>query len=133
MVLHQGLAQRSVEVMASWLYLGTLRGLNSFTGRSKTMMNMIPEMSSWLLSMVDSHHAVHISMTHLTHLGEIDWQNWIPQHDWVLMQSGDGQFSQDLAGSFQRGWNNFVKTGQVWAMLFGIVLGYMIKQFTTFG
>lgn len=98
------------------------------------MVDMLPEIGSWLVSMTDSHEAVQATVSHLPHVSAIDWfHGWPLQHDWTLMQSGDGQFSQDLAGDFQRGWNHFVKTGQVWAMLFGIILGYMIKQFTTFG
>lgn len=39
----------------------------------------------------------------------------------------------DLAGDVQRAFNNFVKTGQVWAFLIGLVLGYFVKTFTSFG
>ncbi|MCS6812026.1 MAG: hypothetical protein NZ772_00390 [Cyanobacteria bacterium] len=98
------------------------------------MVDMIPEIGSWLVTMADTHGAAQAAVSHLPHVGAIDWfHSWLLHHDWTLLQSGDGQFSQDLAGSFQRSWNHFVKTGQVWAMLFGIILGYMIKQFTTFG
>lgn len=39
----------------------------------------------------------------------------------------------DLMGDMQKAFNNFVKTGQAWAFLIGLVLGYMLKAFTTFG
>ena len=39
----------------------------------------------------------------------------------------------DLWGDFQKAFNNFVKTGQAWAFVIGIVIGYMIKTFTSFG
>ncbi|HAZ48289.1 MAG TPA: hypothetical protein DDW76_16560 [Cyanobacteria bacterium UBA11369] len=39
----------------------------------------------------------------------------------------------DLGGDVQRAWNHFVKTGQLWAMIIGFLLGYMIKSFTSFG
>ncbi len=39
----------------------------------------------------------------------------------------------DLWGQVQRAINNFVKTGQVWAMLIGLILGYMIRSFTSYG
>lgn len=39
----------------------------------------------------------------------------------------------DLWGDVQRAWNNFVKTGQLWAMLIGFILGYAIRSFTSFG
>lgn len=44
------------------------------------------------------------------------------------------QFKQtDLVGDLQRAFDNFVKTGQAWAFLIGLVLGYMLKTFTSFG
>jgi len=39
----------------------------------------------------------------------------------------------DLIGDLQRAFDHFVKTGQAWAFLIGLVLGYMLKTFTTFG
>jgi|GEM_PF-2341769 len=39
----------------------------------------------------------------------------------------------DFMGQIQRFWSNFVQTGQVWAMLVGLVLGYIIRQATTYG
>ena len=49
---------------------------------------------------------------------------------WVLAT----QFKQtDLWGDVQRSFDNFVKTGQAWAFLIGLVLGYLLKAFTTFG
>lgn len=30
----------------------------------------------------------------------------------------------------QKFWNNFVQTGQIWAMLVGIVIGYAIRNIT---
>ncbi len=38
----------------------------------------------------------------------------------------------DLFGNVGSAWNNFVKTGQLWALLIGIVIGYVFKGFTTF-
>ncbi|TVQ09258.1 MAG: hypothetical protein EA368_09900 [Leptolyngbya sp. DLM2.Bin27] len=42
------------------------------------------------------------------------------------------QFDQDILGDIVDIWNNFVDSGQIWAMLFGIVLGYMIRNLTAF-
>jgi hypothetical protein len=39
----------------------------------------------------------------------------------------------DLLGQMQGAWNNFVKTGQIWAMLIGIIVGYMFKSLTSYG
>jgi hypothetical protein len=42
------------------------------------------------------------------------------------------QFDQDILGDMVNIWNNFVDSGQLWALLFGIVLGYMIRNLTAF-
>jgi hypothetical protein len=39
----------------------------------------------------------------------------------------------NVLGQIQNYWNNFVKTGQIWAMLIGIILGYMFKGLTSYG
>jgi hypothetical protein len=39
----------------------------------------------------------------------------------------------DIVGDIQKWFNQFVKTGQAWAFLLGLIAGYMIKTFTTFG
>ncbi|MCU0549079.1 MAG: hypothetical protein MUC48_07005 [Leptolyngbya sp. Prado105] len=39
----------------------------------------------------------------------------------------------DIPGDVGKTWNHFVRTGQVWAFLIGIVAGYMVKTFTSFG
>lgn len=50
--------------------------------------------------------------------------------DWpVLAQSVQ---DPDVIGQMVRAWNNFVKTGQIWALLIGIVIGYLFKGFTSF-
>lgn len=42
------------------------------------------------------------------------------------------QFDQDILGDMVTVWNNFVESGQLWALLFGIVLGYFIRNLTAF-
>jgi hypothetical protein len=39
----------------------------------------------------------------------------------------------DLLGQVQATWNNFVKTGQIWALLIGVVVGYLFKGLTSYG
>jgi len=38
----------------------------------------------------------------------------------------------DVLGQMQKSFNNFIKSGQVWALGIGVVIGYMIKGFTSF-
>ena len=57
----------------------------------------------------------------LTHLLSIDW------HGLAQLQT-----NTDLFGQVGKAWDHFIKTGQAWALLIGIVIGYCIKSFTTF-
>lgn len=68
----------------------------------------------------------HISPWHdawegLNHLFSIDWS--------VL---GQLQTDTNVGGNFGNAWNNFVKSGQIWALLIGIAVGYFLKSFTSF-
>lgn len=98
------------------------------------LVDVIPDLGNWLVGMADHPHTIQALVTHLPH-GH--WQDSIQQltqhHGWTLLQSGDGHFDTDTGKNFREAWNHFVKTGQVWALMFGVVLGYLIKQFTTFG
>ena len=49
-------------------------------------------------------------------------------HSHIHMDLIAQQFKQDIAGDFGRGWNNFVKTGQIWALMIGIAVGYMFRS-----
>jgi hypothetical protein len=57
----------------------------------------------------------------LNHLFSIDWLG--------LAQL---KTETDLFAQVSGAWDNVVKTGQIWALLIGIVFGYLIKAFTTF-
>ncbi|BAU40469.1 hypothetical protein [Leptolyngbya sp. O-77] len=43
------------------------------------------------------------------------------------------QFDTDVFAGVRRAADNFVKTGQVWALLIGIIIGYLLRGFTTYG
>ncbi|MDX2244204.1 MAG: hypothetical protein NW224_26325 [Leptolyngbyaceae cyanobacterium bins.302] len=80
-------------------------------------------------------HVIQDAATWFSHLGLISeglrsLHVEVPLDHLVLAQ----QIPQtDLVGDIQRAFDNFVKTGQAWAFLIGLVLGYMLKAFTTFG
>ena len=38
----------------------------------------------------------------------------------------------DILGQIQSAWNNFVETGQIWALLIGMFFGYVFRTFTSF-
>ncbi|MEE3718189.1 hypothetical protein V2H45_15720 [Tumidithrix elongata RA019] len=51
--------------------------------------------------------------------------------DWTtLAQTGDKQFPQDVLGDMGKGWNGFVKSGQIWALLIGLIAGYLFRSIT---
>jgi hypothetical protein len=39
----------------------------------------------------------------------------------------------DLIGQIQKTWSHFIQTGQVWALLIGLVIGYIIRNLTSYG
>ncbi len=43
------------------------------------------------------------------------------------------QFNQDILGDLTKSFGKFVKTGQLWAMLIGFVLGFVFKSITSYG
>jgi hypothetical protein len=38
----------------------------------------------------------------------------------------------DVLAQVQESWQHFVKTGQIWALLIGLFLGYLFKSFTSY-
>lgn len=48
-----------------------------------------------------------------------------------LLAQNVGEIEQvDVLGDMQAWWNNFVDSGQIWALGIGVVLGYVFKGFT---
>jgi hypothetical protein len=40
--------------------------------------------------------------------------------------------STDLFNSVQQSWDNFVQSGQIWALIGGFVLGYLFRSITAY-
>ncbi|MFM7219895.1 MAG: hypothetical protein ACKO21_06750 [Nodosilinea sp.] len=61
---------------------------------------------------------------------------------WIDRSTGEGvltpspiiaqQFDQDILGDLSDAWTHFIDSGQVWAMVIGIVLGYLIRNLTAY-
>jgi hypothetical protein len=67
--------------------------------------------------------SLHLGHMHIGYL-DLDW-------DFLLAQAQkSGQFNQDVLSDMTKGWNNFVKSGQVWALIIGLVLGYLFRSVT---
>ncbi len=60
----------------------------------------------------------------------VNAQSRIPVNWSVLAQNVT---DPDLIGQVQKAWNNFVETGQIWALLIGLVVGYLIRNLTSYG
>ncbi|MBC6481607.1 MAG: hypothetical protein GDA56_31470 [Hormoscilla sp. GM7CHS1pb] len=43
------------------------------------------------------------------------------------------QTDADLVADFKEAVNNFIESGQVYAFILGLILGYLVRKFTTYG
>ncbi len=50
--------------------------------------------------------------------------------DWSTL--AQKSFDTDVFAGFRASMNNFVKSGQVWALIIGFVFGYLIRGMTTY-
>ncbi|MEA5508096.1 hypothetical protein VB735_34445 [Halotia wernerae UHCC 0503] len=50
-----------------------------------------------------------------------------------LMPLAQAIHDPDLIGQIQKAWSHFIQTGQVWALLIGLVIGYIIRNLTSYG
>jgi hypothetical protein len=41
-------------------------------------------------------------------------------------------YNADILGDIQQAWNHFVQTGQLWALIIGVVVGYIFRSITSF-
>jgi hypothetical protein len=61
---------------------------------------------------------------------EVFWHSL--SHVNVLAGQVQGNFNEDILGDFQKTFNHFVQTGQVWALIIGLFLGYLLRSLTSF-
>ena len=75
-----------------------------------------------------------IVLTQVTMPEDPSYRSFLPlqevptTHVGVLAQ----QFDQDILGDLANAWNIFIQSGQVWALVVGLVLGYLIRGLTTY-
>ena len=50
--------------------------------------------------------------------------------DWTIVAQTLKQ--TDLAGDVQKTFNHFVQTGQIWALLTGLIIGYLFRSLTSY-
>ncbi len=54
--------------------------------------------------------------------------NIVDLHSHVHMDLIAQQPKQDLMSDVGKSWENFVKTGQIWAMIIGVAVGYLFRS-----
>jgi len=52
-------------------------------------------------------------------------------HSHINMDLLAQQFKQDIMGDVGKGWNSFVKSGQIWALIIGVAVGYLFRSITS--
>ncbi|MBD2308383.1 MULTISPECIES: hypothetical protein [Chroococcidiopsis] len=60
-------------------------------------------------------------------MSQILWH--LPWHSTLAQSIKD----PDLLGQWQKAFDHFIQTGQVWALLIGIFIGFLVKSMTSFG
>ena len=60
-------------------------------------------------------------------MSRILWQ--LPWHSTLAQNIKD----PDLLGQWQKAFDHFIQSGQVWALLIGIFIGFLLKSMTSFG
>lgn len=83
------------------------------------LVHIMQDWTTWSAAVVDGGHSLNSLYGHIP-------------HDWLTLAQ-DGQYNQDLMKDTQKYWNSFVKSGNIWSLLIGIILGYVVRTFTSFG
>lgn len=67
----------------------------------------------------------------MTHAGDL-WHSvfWHLSHDSTVLAQ---QLNEDVFADFRKAVDHFIKSGQVWALLVGVVLGYLFRSLTSYG
>ncbi|NJK34501.1 MAG: hypothetical protein HC919_05855 [Oscillatoriales cyanobacterium SM2_2_1] len=69
-------------------------------------------------------------MLDVIHPNHLDLLDTLTQINWeYLAQFGGG--SQDVMGNLGRGFNNFIRSGQLVALIIGLVAGYLFRSVTS--
>jgi len=78
---------------------------------------------------VEGLQAVTVGLDSISHLSDVGTLNHYLSTDWlVLAQSVE---DPEVLTRIQSAWNNFISTGQVWALLIGLIIGYLFRGITS--
>lgn len=68
-------------------------------------------------------------LPNIIHAHQIGWQMlWDLPIDLTLI--AQTIHDSDLLGNVQKSFSNFIESGQAWALLIGLIIGYMIRGLT---
>lgn len=75
---------------------------------------------------------IHVVQTITAWMFHPIWSNWLWQAsiDSPLLAQ---KFNENVFSRFNTALDHFIATGQIWAMLAGLVIGYLVRGFTTYG
>jgi len=80
---------------------------------------------------VEGMQVVTVGLSSICHwndvLGGLNSQSHV---DWLVLAQQVND--PNVLGQMQNAWNNFVKTGQIWALLIGIAIGYFLRSMTSY-
>ena len=51
-------------------------------------------------------------------------------HLYINMYLIAQQYNQNVLADFGRGWDSFVRSGQIWALMIGVIVGYLFRSIT---
>ncbi len=51
-------------------------------------------------------------------------------HLYINMDLIAQQYNQNVLADFGRGWDSFVKSGQIWSLMIGVIVGYLFRSIT---
>jgi hypothetical protein len=73
-----------------------------------------------------------LNSSSLSSLSDV-WQSlhWHVSIDWSLL--AQQQFDTDVFAGTRAWFNNFIQSGQIWALIIGFVIGYILRGLTTYG
>lgn len=81
--------------------------------------------------LVEGMHVVSVGLDSVSHWSNIfAGINHPISLDWVVF--AQQVTDPDVLGRMGSAWNNFIKTGQVWALLIGLIIGYFFRSMTSF-
>jgi hypothetical protein len=102
------------------------------------IVDLIQQASPWLFDVTTwtnfNHHILGLLPWDSVAIGDVHLSFDLPDlnfgsHHSVLAQT----FDTDVFANTRKAFNTFIKSGQAWALLIGLILGYIIRGLTSYG